>query len=148
MSRRGADQSASQARPRHAAGEDAERPSEGQEGYWAYMQRQINERTEKLGMVGESMDHLQERSASWAKDVNKYVNQKKRNVLLGGKVPRPLIPRRKLRLTRIVLRLKLQASRVNLDCDGRPPKELNGLLCLSTFAYCTEFSMSKIQSRL
>ncbi len=90
MSRRVADQSASQARPRQAAGEDAERPSEGQEGYWAYMQRQINERTEKLGMVGESMDHLQERSASWAKDVNKYVNQQKRNVLFGGKVPCPL----------------------------------------------------------
>lgn len=55
-----------------------------EEGYWAYMQRQINERTEKLGLVGDSMDQLQEQSAGWANDVNKYVNQTKRKVILGG----------------------------------------------------------------
>ncbi len=48
------------------------------------MQRQINERTEKLGLVGDSMDQLQEQSAGWANDVNKYVNQTKRKVILGG----------------------------------------------------------------
>ncbi|KAI9883232.1 MAG: pre-mRNA-splicing factor prp46, partial [Watsoniomyces obsoletus] len=59
-------------------------PSQGQEeGYWAYMQRQINERTEKLNLVGDSMEQLQEQSAGWAKDVNKYVNQTKRKVILG-----------------------------------------------------------------
>ena len=54
------------------------------EGYWAYMQRQINERTEKLGLVGESMEQLQEQSAGWAKDVSKYVNQQKKKAVLGG----------------------------------------------------------------
>lgn len=55
-----------------------------EEGYWAYMQRQINERTEKLGLVGESMDQLQEQSSGWAKDVSKYVNQQKKKAVLGG----------------------------------------------------------------
>lgn len=60
-------------------------PAAGQdEGYWAYMQRQVNERTEKLSVVSESMDQLQERSAGWAKDVSKYVNQQKRKAVLGG----------------------------------------------------------------
>ncbi|KAI9786533.1 MAG: hypothetical protein M1816_007915 [Peltula sp. TS41687] len=60
-------------------------PSQGgeEEGYWAYMQRQINERTEKLGIVGESMEQLQEQSSGWAKDVSKYVNQQKKKAVLG-----------------------------------------------------------------
>ena len=65
-------------------GQNQEGEVEGEEGYWAYMQRQINERTEKLGMVGDSMEHLQEQSAGWAKDVNKYVKQQKRKAVLGG----------------------------------------------------------------
>ena len=60
--------------------------STSEEGYWAYMQRQVAERTEKLGVVGESMDHLQEQSAGWAKDVGKYVNQQKKKVVLGGEL--------------------------------------------------------------
>ncbi|KAI9830217.1 MAG: hypothetical protein M1826_005019 [Phylliscum demangeonii] len=53
------------------------------EGYWAYMQRAVNERVEKLGMAGDSMEHLREQSAGWATDVNKYVKQQKRNAVLG-----------------------------------------------------------------
>ncbi|KAF2766972.1 hypothetical protein EJ03DRAFT_376561 [Teratosphaeria nubilosa] len=49
------------------------------EGYWAYMQRQIQERTEKLGIMSDSMNNLEESSSNWANDVNKYVNKQKRN---------------------------------------------------------------------
>ena len=59
-----------------AAGQD--------EGYWAYMQRQVQERTEKLGVMGDSMDKLEENSSAWASDVSKYVNQQKKKVILGG----------------------------------------------------------------
>ena len=35
------------------------------EGYWAYMQRQIQERTEKLGIADDSMSNLEQNSQSW-----------------------------------------------------------------------------------
>ncbi|KAI9845058.1 MAG: hypothetical protein M1838_001915 [Thelocarpon superellum] len=54
------------------------------ESYWGYMQRQLNERTEKLNLVGDSMDQLQENSAGWANDVTKYVNQQKRKMVMGA----------------------------------------------------------------
>lgn len=57
------------------------------EGYWAYMQRQVQERTEKLGVMGDSMDKLQENSSGWANDVSKYVSQQKKKVILGGTFP-------------------------------------------------------------
>ncbi|KAI9870075.1 MAG: hypothetical protein M1830_004715, partial [Pleopsidium flavum] len=38
------------------------------EGYWAYMQRQVQERTERLGIMGDSMDKLEENSSGWAND--------------------------------------------------------------------------------
>lgn len=49
------------------------------EGYWAYMQRQIQERTESLGFVGEGMNNLEENSRDWLGDVNKFVERQKRN---------------------------------------------------------------------
>ena len=49
------------------------------------MQRQVQERTERLGIMGDSMDKLEENSSGWANDVSKYVNQQKRKVILGGK---------------------------------------------------------------
>lgn len=54
------------------------------EGWGEYLTRQLNERTEKLGVVSDNMDNLQEQSAGWADDVSKYVNKQKRNMLLGG----------------------------------------------------------------
>ncbi|KAK5126380.1 hypothetical protein LTR85_010616 [Meristemomyces frigidus] len=57
--------------------------AQSDEGYWAYMQRQIQERTEKLGMVGDSMSQLEENSANWAEDVNKFVSRQKRNAATG-----------------------------------------------------------------
>lgn len=55
-----------------------------EEGYWAYMQRQLNERTEKLNVIGDSVDRLGEQSAGWANDVNKFVSNQKKNMLMGG----------------------------------------------------------------
>ncbi|KAK3677333.1 Lethal(2) giant larvae sro7 [Recurvomyces mirabilis] len=51
-----------------------------QETYWAYMQRQVQERTEKLGLVGDGVENLEANSAGWMEDVNKYVNKQKRGV--------------------------------------------------------------------
>lgn len=55
------------------------------EGYWAYMQRQINERTEKLGTMGDSMESLQDNSSGWAQDVSDFVGKQKKNLIMGGK---------------------------------------------------------------
>ncbi|KAK4131408.1 hypothetical protein BT67DRAFT_485966 [Trichocladium antarcticum] len=54
------------------------------EGWGQYLTRQLNERTEKLSMVDDAMNRLQETSQGWAEDVNKYVKKSKRDVLLGG----------------------------------------------------------------
>lgn len=53
------------------------------EGYWAYMQRQLAERTEKLGLVGDSMENLEKNSSNWLEDVNKFVGKQKRGVATG-----------------------------------------------------------------
>jgi syntaxin-binding protein 5 len=55
------------------------------EGYWAYMQRQVQERTEKLGFTNDGMESLEQNSANWLDDVNKYVNRQKRNAAGGSK---------------------------------------------------------------
>lgn len=57
------------------------------EGYWAYMQRQVQERTERLGLVGDSMDNLEQSSANWLEDVNKFVGKQKRAAATGCKFP-------------------------------------------------------------
>lgn len=58
--------------------------SNRQEGWGDYLTRQLNERTEKLNMMGDNMENLQEQSAGWANDVNKFMNKQKRNVVMGG----------------------------------------------------------------
>ncbi|TWU78220.1 hypothetical protein ED733_007990 [Metarhizium rileyi] len=55
-----------------------------QESWGAYLTRQVNERTEKLGLVNEGMDSLQQQSQGWADDVTKFVNQQKRNLVMGS----------------------------------------------------------------
>lgn len=55
-----------------------------QEGYWAYMQRQMQERTERLGMTDDSMARLEENSSGWADDVSKYVQKQKRQMVMGA----------------------------------------------------------------
>lgn len=55
-----------------------------QEGWGEYLTRQLNERTEKLNIMGDSMDNLQEHSAGWADDVNKFISKQKRSLVLGS----------------------------------------------------------------
>jgi len=54
------------------------------EGWGDYMTRQLNERTENLNIMGDSMDKAQENSQGWSDDVNKMIKKQKRNMLLGG----------------------------------------------------------------
>ncbi|TPX19779.1 hypothetical protein DIZ76_017571 [Coccidioides immitis] len=56
---------------------------ESQEGYWAYMQRQMQERTERLGIMGDNMDRLEENSSGFADDVNKFIRNQKKKAVLG-----------------------------------------------------------------
>ena len=58
-------------------------PDQSQEGYWAYMQRQIQERTENLGLASDSMDRTAEASSSWSNDVSKFVKNQKKQAALG-----------------------------------------------------------------
>ncbi|KAL9596180.1 MAG: hypothetical protein Q9219_005966 [cf. Caloplaca sp. 3 TL-2023] len=53
------------------------------EGYWAYMQRQMQERTQNLNIMGDSMDRVEENSSGWAEDVNKFVNKQKKKAVMG-----------------------------------------------------------------
>ena len=59
--------------------------SQQDEGYWAYMQRQIQERTDRLNITGDSMDKLEESSSGWADDVNKFVSNQKKKAVMGSK---------------------------------------------------------------
>jgi hypothetical protein len=61
-------------------------PQGSQEGYLAYMSRQVQERTERLGIVGDSMDRLEENSSNFATDVGKYIQNQKRKAVFGGKL--------------------------------------------------------------
>ena len=80
-SKRMIEQARSEQEQRLKAGRSASSSSVAQqdEGYWAYMQRQIQERTEKLGFAGDGMDSLEQNSANWVSDVNSFVNRQKRN---------------------------------------------------------------------
>lgn len=54
------------------------------EGYWAYMQRQVQERTQNLNVMGDSMDRVEENSARWGDDVSKFVGKTKKKIVMGG----------------------------------------------------------------
>lgn len=55
-----------------------------QEGWGSYLSRQLNERTERLNIMGDSMDALQNQTQGWADDVDKAVKRQQRNMFLGG----------------------------------------------------------------
>ncbi|KAF1988323.1 hypothetical protein K402DRAFT_392075 [Aulographum hederae CBS 113979] len=54
------------------------------EGYWEYLQRQVQERTENLGIMGDKVDRLENNSAGWADDVSKFVAKQKRGLVMGA----------------------------------------------------------------
>lgn len=57
--------------------------SRSDESYWEYMQRQVNERTERLGLASDRMDQLEEHSSGWLDDVNKTISDTKKNLIWG-----------------------------------------------------------------
>ncbi|KAK7422646.1 Lethal(2) giant larvae sro7 [Neonectria punicea] len=81
-SKRMLDAAAAEQRAARSGGQAPAGSSE--EGWGDYLSRQLNERTEKLNIMGDNMDNLQEQSAGWADDVNKFIGKQKRNVVLGG----------------------------------------------------------------
>ena len=68
-------------------------PDQADEGYWSYMQRQVQERTERLDIMGNSMDRLEETSAGWAEDVSKFVSQQKKKAVMGSEFVQVLAAR-------------------------------------------------------
>lgn len=56
---------------------------QSQESYWEYMQRQLAERTEALGLAGDSMDRAAESSSTWSEGVSSFVAKQKRQAALG-----------------------------------------------------------------
>ena len=77
-----------QTRADAAAERQAGRPApagSADEGYWSYMTRQINERTEKLGLMDDNVSKLSETSANWAQQAGDFVNKQKKNLVMGGK---------------------------------------------------------------
>lgn len=60
--------------------------SGSEEGYLAYMSRQVQERTERLGIAGDNIERLEENSSNFANDVNKFVQSQKKKAVLGGEL--------------------------------------------------------------
>jgi syntaxin-binding protein 5 len=54
------------------------------EGWGEYMTRQLNERTEKLNIMGDTTDRMLESSAGWADDASKLAKKQGRGLLLSG----------------------------------------------------------------
>ena len=80
-----ADEEAQRLSERQASSPSAssDAPARKDEGYWAYMQRQVQERTETLGLTGESMNKLEDNSTGFAEDVSKFVSNQKRKAVMG-----------------------------------------------------------------
>ena len=55
-----------------------------QEGWGDYLTRQLNERTEKLNIMNDSIDGIAESSQKWSEDASKFVSSQKRKMLLGS----------------------------------------------------------------
>ncbi|KAL2176659.1 lethal giant larvae like, C-terminal-domain-containing protein [Thermothelomyces heterothallicus CBS 202.75] len=60
------------------------RAGASQEGWGEYLSRQLNERAEKLTIVDDAVNRLQESSQGWAEGVNNFVKKQKRDLLIGG----------------------------------------------------------------
>jgi hypothetical protein len=67
-----------------AAAQRGEPAGASQEGWGEYLSRQLNERTEGLNIMGDSVGRLQDASQSWSQDVDKYVQKQKKNMVLGS----------------------------------------------------------------
>lgn len=80
-----AQRSAAAAAARPGSSSAAAVANEQDQSYFSYVQKQLAERTQKLGDVNDGMDSLQETTSNWLGDVNKFVNQQKKNAVTGCK---------------------------------------------------------------
>jgi syntaxin-binding protein 5 len=71
-------------RPPPPSGRPGAGPAGGEESYYAWMQRQVQERTERLGLAGDSMDRAAEASSDWSEGVSKFVAKQKRQMVMGA----------------------------------------------------------------
>ena len=55
-----------------------------QEGWGDYLTRQLNERTEKLNLMNDSVEGAADASQNWADEANKFFKKQKRNLLWGS----------------------------------------------------------------
>lgn len=83
-SKRMMDAAAQEQRIARSGGAGGPAGSTGQEGWGEYLTRQLNERTERLNIMNDSMESMSEQSAGWADDVSKYVSKQKKSMVLGG----------------------------------------------------------------
>lgn len=67
----------------NTAGSSRQQAGNQEEGYWAYMQKQIQERTDNLGLTGDSMDKLESNSQGFTSDVNKFIKDQKKAAIKG-----------------------------------------------------------------
>ncbi|KAI0520873.1 lethal giant larvae like, C-terminal-domain-containing protein [Xylaria bambusicola] len=58
--------------------------SPSQEGWGDYLTRQLNERTEKLNIMNDSIDNIAASSQKWSEDASKFVSSQKRKMFLGS----------------------------------------------------------------
>ncbi|KAI0545443.1 lethal giant larvae like, C-terminal-domain-containing protein [Xylaria curta] len=58
--------------------------SPSQEGWGDYLTRQLNERTEKLNIMNDSLDNIATSSQNWADGASKFVSNQKRKMILGS----------------------------------------------------------------
>jgi syntaxin-binding protein 5 len=54
------------------------------EGWGEYLTRSLNERTEKLNLMGDAMDNAADASQKWADGASKWAGQQKKKMILGG----------------------------------------------------------------
>lgn len=57
-------------------------PGKQDEGYLAYMQRQVTQRTQNMNIVGDNMNRLEESSSQFADDVGKFVSSQKKKAVM------------------------------------------------------------------
>jgi syntaxin-binding protein 5 len=75
---------AEEARLARSGGGKNPKAGTSEEGWGDYLTRQLNERTEKLNLMGDNMENLQNQSQGWADDVNKFISKQKRGMMMGA----------------------------------------------------------------
>ena len=118
----------------NVASSSPQRPPEPQEeGYWAYMQRQIQERTDNLGITGDNMDKLEDSSEGFSKDVNKFIKDQKKAAVKGCEWLRSSIRSKTFRTANMMIFSHFQQAWILRQWRTRSPDLLCGRLYQRTW---------------